>query len=54
MRDWVGLETVEFVEGAVDGGVGDEMVEVVGLRGLALGFVDEGRGAGERVVDCAD
>jgi hypothetical protein len=48
------LKPVELVEGAVDGGVGDEVVDVV-VGGGEAGFVgDEGGGAREGVVDGAD
>ncbi len=49
-----GLEAVEFVEGAVDGGVGDEVVDVVVFGGEALSFVYEGGRACEGVVNVAD
>jgi hypothetical protein len=48
------LEAIKFVEDAVYGGVGNEVVEVVGFGGLALGLVDEGGRARKGVVDCAD
>lgn len=49
------LEAVELVEQAVDGGVGDEVIDVVGLVVVAVadGLVDEGGGAREGVVDFA-
>ena len=39
-RRW--LQTVDLVECAVDGGIGDEVVDVVVLGGGALRLVDEG------------
>lgn len=49
-----GLESVEFVEDAVEGCVGDEMVDVV-VVGCGAGlFGEEGGRAGEGVVDGAD
>ena len=54
MGDGGGLEAVELVEGVVDGGVCDEMVDVVVVGGRALGFVHEGGGARKGVVDVAD
>lgn len=52
--DWRGLEAVEFVEGVVEGGVGYEVEDVVVFGGEVGGFVDEGGGAREGVVDGAD
>ena len=54
MGDGCGLEAVNLVESAVDGGVSDEVVDVVVFQSCALGFVDEGGGAGEGVVDVPD
>lgn len=54
VRDGRGLQAVELVEFAVERGVGDEVVDIVVFGGEALSFVDEGRGAGEGVVDGAD
>jgi hypothetical protein len=48
------LEAIKFVEDAIYGGVRDEVVEVVGFGGLALGLVDEGGRAGKGVVDCTN
>jgi len=49
-----GLQAVEFVEDTVDGGVGDEVVDIIIFCCLPLGFVDEGRGTGKGVVDISD
>lgn len=54
MGDRGGLEAVELVEDVVDGGVGDEMIDIVVVGSCALGFVDERGGAREGVVDVAD
>ena len=58
MRDGRGLKAVEFVEGIVDGGIGDEVIDsfcvfILRICESAV-FVDEGRGAGKGVVDGAD
>ena len=52
--DGMGLESVEFVEGAVVVGIGDEVVDVFGAGGFAGGLVDERGGFGEGVVGFAD
>jgi len=54
MSDRCRLQAIEFVEGAVDASVGDEVVDVVVFGGYA-GFIgDEWRAAGEGVVGVAD
>ncbi len=51
----MGLQAVELVEGGGVGEVGDEVVDVVVVGGGGFGFFeDEGGGAREGVVDCAD
>lgn len=52
--DWGWLQAVELIERASDGGVGDEMVNVVVGGSEALGFVRKGRGARKGIVDVAD
>ena len=49
-----GAQPVQLVQDPVDGRVGDEVVDVVRVGGRALRLVDEGRGAREGVVGCAD
>lgn len=52
--DWRGLEAIELVEDAVDGGVGDEVEDVLGGLAGAGGLVGEGAAASEAVVHLAD
>ena len=44
------LQAVEFVEGAANRGVRDEVVEVIVLGRRSLGLIYEGRRTGEGIV----